>query len=272
MPANRWQAFLIHLGISAVLYVGLLYLIFFHWYPQPYFAVDGGWEGVQIITGVDLVLGPVLTLMVYNRRKRELKRDLAIIGMLQLVALVWGTWLVYDQRTAAVVFASGRFNTLSVDQIVDAGDRAQQLVSESRTRPPYFLVRMPTERKEWLDMIARAMKTGIPLTLRGDLYEPVTDENRMQVLHSAIDIERRVKNVKDDRAKLDEFLSLYGGTSSDYGFVPLSARYGFLLLALSRKDASIVGALDIRPSLRIQPPPRTPDNAVPAKPENRNGS
>ena len=43
VPLSRWQAAAIHLGLSAILFVVLLYLIVFFWYPQPYFAADGGW-------------------------------------------------------------------------------------------------------------------------------------------------------------------------------------------------------------------------------------
>jgi len=255
MPANRWQAFLIHLGISAVLYVALLYLIVFHWYPQPYFAADGGWQGVQLITGVDLVLGPVLTLMVYRRGKRGLKFDLTLIAVFQTVALVWGTWLVHDQRTAAVVFASGRFNTLTADQIFDAGERAMRMVSESTTRPPYMMVRMPTDKQEQLILVAQTLQSGIPLAMRGDRYELINADNRMAILDSGIDIERRVEGIEDDRAALDAFLGRHGGRADDYAFVPLSCRYRSLLVALSRKDGAVVDALNIRPTFRFVPPP-----------------
>lgn len=254
MPANRWQAFLIHLGICAVLFVVLLYLIVFHWYPQPYFAADGGWQGIQIITGVDLILGPVLTLMVYRRGKRELKSDLALIAAFQTVALVWGTWLVYDQRTAAVVYSSKRFQTLTIDQVKDAGERAVRMVSEATTHPPYIVVPMPTDKKERLKLVAEATQTRIPLTLRGDRYEFIDANNRTSILESGIDVERRVEGNVEDRAALEAFLAKYGGRSDDYAFVPLSCRYRFLLLALNRKDGTVVGALNIRPTVRFTPP------------------
>lgn len=266
MPANRWQAFLVHLGISTLLYVVLLYLIVFHWYPQPYFAADGGWEGVQIITGVDLVLGPVLTLIVFNRRKPELKRDLAIIGCLQLIALVWGTWLVYGQRTAAVVFASARFSTLSAEQVVDAGERAMQLVAESTTRPPYLMVPIPADKKEYTKLVGQAMASGIPLSMRGDLYQPINADNRKQILDAGIDIEQRVEGLEDDRAKLDAFLARHGGRAENYAFVPLSCRYRFLMLVLSRKDARVVDSIDIRPGRRFAPEPENKDKPKPSKP------
>lgn len=266
MPTSRWQAFLIHLGFSAVLYIVLLYLIVFHWYPQPYFAADGGWEGVQIITGVDLVLGPVLTLLVYRAGKRGLKFDLTLIATLQIAALIWGTWLVYGQRTAAVVFASARFSTLSAEQVVDAGERAMQLVAESTTRPPYLMVPIPADKKEYTKLIGQAMASGIPLAMRGELFQPINADNRKQILDAGIDIERRVEGLADDREKLDEFLAKHGGRAEDYAFVPLSCRYRFLLLALNRKDASVVDALDIRPARRFAPEPENKDKPESSKP------
>lgn len=254
MPANRWQALLIHLGVCAVLYVVLLYLIVFRWYPQPYFAADGGWLGVQIITGVDLVLGPLLTFLVYRRGKRGLKLDLALIAAFQTVALVWGTWLVYDQRTAAVVYSSGRFQTLNMDQVVDAGERGVQVVSEATTRPPYIFVRMPTDKKERLKITARSANSGVPLSMLGDRYELMDSENRMEILTSALDIERLVEDNAEDRAELDAFLAKHGGRSDDYAFVTLSCRYRFHMLALNRKDGAVVDALNIRPTARFTPP------------------
>ena len=41
----------------------------FEWFPDFYYAIDGGWEGMRLIIGVDLVLGPMLTLVVFKARK-----------------------------------------------------------------------------------------------------------------------------------------------------------------------------------------------------------
>ena len=58
----------------------------------------GGYQGIIIIAGVDLVLGPLLTLIVFNRSKASLKIDLSIIACLQLGALIYGVWEVFHQR------------------------------------------------------------------------------------------------------------------------------------------------------------------------------
>ena len=75
---NRFGAFAVHLGISLIIFIILGYLILFHWYPDFFFTSDGGWQGIRIVAFVDLVLGPVLTLVVFNNKKpkAELRRDL----------------------------------------------------------------------------------------------------------------------------------------------------------------------------------------------------
>ena len=39
----KLKATAIHFSLSIVVFVVLAYLILYHWYPQPYFTIDGGW-------------------------------------------------------------------------------------------------------------------------------------------------------------------------------------------------------------------------------------
>jgi hypothetical protein len=55
---NRFGAFLVHLAISLVIFFLLAALVLFVWYPDFFFAADGGWEGIRIIILVDLVARP----------------------------------------------------------------------------------------------------------------------------------------------------------------------------------------------------------------------
>ena len=112
-PATRWHAFLIHLALSAIIFIGLASIIVLFWYPGFLFKTDGGWQGIRLIAGIDLVLGPLLTLLVYNPSKKSLTFDLSCIALVQLLALGYGTHLVYQQRPIAVIFADGQFQTAS---------------------------------------------------------------------------------------------------------------------------------------------------------------
>ena len=60
---SKLRAFLIHFSISATVVGAAFAVIFFAWYPAPYFEVVGAWNVVRILIVVDLILGPLLTLI-----------------------------------------------------------------------------------------------------------------------------------------------------------------------------------------------------------------
>lgn len=105
---NRWQAFGIHLLISLIIFLVLLAIIVYSWFPG--FLINaGGWQGIKIIAGIDLVLGPLLTLIVFNPKKKELPRDLTIISLIQVICLSVGVWIVNQERPLAIVFHEDSF-------------------------------------------------------------------------------------------------------------------------------------------------------------------
>jgi len=252
---TRWKASLIHLGLSAIIYVALLYLIVFRWYPQPYFAADGGWQGVQLITGVDLVLGPLLTLIVFKSGKPGLRRDLTLIGLVQTVALVWGAWLVYDQRIAMVTYADGGFTTLNNEQVLDAGGQASAVATQSASIPPYAFVRLPADARERQELRLRTLFSGKTVYQLGERYELLGNANLPEVIAHAVEIGKYPAVSEQNRENLERFLARHGGTAQDYAFLPLQCRYQELLLALRRTDGSVVDTLDINPSKTAVPPP-----------------
>ena len=93
-PNNRWTAFAIHLTGSAIAFLLLAFTIRQLWYPGVLFFTEGGLEGLKLIAGVDIIIGPLLTLIVYNIQKRELRRDLAIIGIFQALCFAGGFTLL----------------------------------------------------------------------------------------------------------------------------------------------------------------------------------
>ena len=177
---NRWQAFGIHLGISLVIFIVLLGLIVFSWYPGVFFNF-GGMQGIKIVAGVDLVLGPMLTLIVYNAAKKSLKMDLAIIALIQISALTYGVWTVHQQRPYAQV--------LSYDglHILTAGDfsyydieLATSFSADNPSIPVKAYLDLPRDEIQ-INQIAFTSEfvEKVPLALRVDLYlsveNPPTD-------------------------------------------------------------------------------------------------
>jgi hypothetical protein len=85
---GRVRAALIHFSISVVVFCSIVAVAILAWYPPPYFFADGGWQMIRLAAGVDVVLGPLLTLVVFKADKPSLKIDLSIIGILQASVLI----------------------------------------------------------------------------------------------------------------------------------------------------------------------------------------
>lgn len=114
----RLRACIIHFSISLAIVVLAAWLVFGVWYPYPYGELSGGRSLFLLVVGVDIVLGPLITLMVFNREKtrRHLAMDLTIVGMLQLAALCYGLWTVFMARPVHMVF---EYHRMTVVHAVD---------------------------------------------------------------------------------------------------------------------------------------------------------
>lgn len=245
MHITRLQAFAIHLGISLVIFLALLALLVFGWYRFPLFGIEGGWKAAQIIAGCDIVLGPLLTLIVYKPGKPRLKLDLSIIAAIQFAALVSGTAIAYLQRPALIVFAEERFHSLSQDYVGMSGISADQLEKYRNTPYPLAIVAMPEDEEERRKVRIKSMGRG-GLHLRGDLFAPQNAQYLNDMQAHSLDVEKLTADKPAERSVLDDFKTKYGALDSYY-FLPLHGRYGRLVLVLRRSDGSVVDALRITP-------------------------
>ena len=86
---SRARAATLHLGISMLVAASAAWLVFAVWYPYPYREISGGRELFTLVVSIDVILGPLMTLIIFNRSKprAELVRDLAVVAMIQLAGL-----------------------------------------------------------------------------------------------------------------------------------------------------------------------------------------
>ncbi|MGD8416371.1 MAG: hypothetical protein PVH91_04895 [Pseudomonadales bacterium] len=237
---NRFGAFGIHLGISLIIFAILGYLILYHWYPDFFFASDGGWQGIRIVAFVDLVLGPTLTLVVFNRSKprKELRRDLSIIGIVQLTCLVAGTYVVYSQRPIAMAYADGYFHSLSRDDFLEAGLAVPDLSRFPGSPPKWVSVHFPEDPAEQSVLRRDAMQKGIPTRLLYQLYKPfdVGDIDLVTDGYAAKDLSHEPQV----RARLKELTAKHGGSLDEFRLLPFGTRYRMAMIAYRPRDKLIV--------------------------------
>ncbi len=170
---SRFAAFSIHLGISFVIFLVLAYLLVFEWYPGIFFDTDGGWRGMRIIIAVDLVLGPLLTLIVFKAGKPGLKFDLTMIALVQFTCLSAGTYVVFSERPIAVVFSDGRFTAMNKGDYLDEGlGQVPNLKNFPGDSPKWVTVKLPASADDEADLRRDMFKSGRLVSTLSDLYIP----------------------------------------------------------------------------------------------------
>lgn len=235
---GRLAAFGLHLAVSAVIFIALLALMLVHWYPGILFDSDGGWQGVRIVFAVDLVLGPLLTLVAFKPGKPGLLLDMICIVLLQAACLLGGVWVVYEERPRAVVHVEGHFYSMSSGSWTSYQRDVPDL-SAFDGNPPWIDVRLPDDAFEAARITRELYDQRTPVRLWTEGYTsipparlPATARPRDAVVLE--DIERHA-------GAAAAFLAQHGGSLDDYLFYPFHARYGVFYIAFRRASGELVG-------------------------------
>ena len=128
----RVTAFALHLLASACALSLILGTLYAGWYRWPGWYLTGVLHVLLILLIVDLALGPTVTLIIANPRKprRELTRDVSIIVIVQLAALVYGAAALWRGRPLYYTFSADRL------EMVQASDLQPDELSLARRDNP----------------------------------------------------------------------------------------------------------------------------------------
>lgn len=102
---SKVKASLLHFLLSFAIFCVVLGWAWFFAYPSAYFTMAGAVQGLSLVFIVDVVLGPLLSFLVYNpkKSKKEIISDFAIIGVVQFAALIYGVSTLYQERPRAII-------------------------------------------------------------------------------------------------------------------------------------------------------------------------
>lgn len=102
-----------HFLLSA-LFIALFFLfVYFIWYQQVYFKVSGVIEPLKLLLIVDVILGPLLTFIIYKQGKKNLKIDLMMIVLFQIMAFIYGANSIYLGKPSLVIHRTGYLEVVS---------------------------------------------------------------------------------------------------------------------------------------------------------------
>ncbi|MDP3272070.1 TfpX/TfpZ family type IV pilin accessory protein [Limnobacter sp.] len=247
---SRFSAAGIHLTLSLAVAAVAAWLVFSLWYPYPYREISGGRELFLIVVVVDVIMGPLLTLTVFNRSKpvRELRRDLAIISCLQLAALAYGLWTVSVARPVHLAFEIDRFRVVHAidipkDEIRMAPEGLQSL---PWTGPTVLSVRDFKSEDEKLTSTLAALR-GLPLSSRPFLWQRY-EEAKPQILGTAKPLDVLKTRFPAQAGLIDAALKSATGSSvpsRPVAYVPMAGRDKFWTVLLDANTTEVIAFVPI---------------------------
>lgn len=228
---SRWSAFAIHLAISTVILLVLLAIIFFYWFPHD-LIYAGGIGGLKILGGVDIILGPLLTLIVFKVGKKSLKFDLTVIALFQITCLCIGLWLIYNQRPLAQIVIDDGVHLLSASELKAYDTDVSNIAGRT---PKKILMDIPED----LDALSGIKFTTEfmeekPFSFRSDLYLPFSDvdettfEKRIDFIQKQMD-EKQLEDLSKRDEKGCRWIPLI--STHNQGFACINYQQGIIKLS-----------------------------------------
>ena len=220
---ERLRAAGVHLALSAAAGAAVVALVFLAWYPVPMPALLGVEAILLIMLGVDVVLGPLFTLLVFDRRKPRLKWDLATIAAVQLAALAYGVFTVHQGRPAFVVFVKDRFEVVSPADLqpeARSAARRNPHAGIDPMRPRWVAARLPESAEERSRILFEAVAAGRDVPHHPRLYVDYASESAA-VLEKALPI-ARLRSLNPLRvAEIDAAVAATGRDEASLRYLPV---------------------------------------------------
>nr|WP_276510001.1 TfpX/TfpZ family type IV pilin accessory protein [Niveibacterium umoris] len=230
-----------HLLASVVIALICAALVFQVWYPFPYNRILGGKELFLLVVAVDVVCGPVLTAVLFDRTKKRhlLIMDIGLVVVIQLAALAYGVFTMYQARPVFLAFEGNRFRVvrhLDVDfeQLARAPKEFRTI---RRDGPTLIAVRLAASTD-------RDFPQSIQMSLRGDhpAFRPERweryDLQRSKVVAELKPIAKLREKYPLRQKMIDDMLRQSGANERELGYLPMDAgKYADWVVVVRRQDA-----------------------------------
>jgi hypothetical protein len=224
----------------------VLSIMLFLWYPGPLFSAMGGKLLVILIVGVDTALGPLITLIIFDTRKKWLAIDLAIVIALQLSALFYGVNTMYSARPAFIVFTGQEFAVVIAAEITPTElekVRFEEFRHLSLTGPLLIATEPPTDKAGSSDIFL-AKVFGLGIQNLPKYYVPYASKRELILRTSHPLAELRVQGA--DKETLDKYIDRSGRKKEELHYLPVATK-NTVLTAIINGNGDLLDMLDIAP-------------------------
>lgn len=244
MTFNRYKASGLHFCGSLCVALIAAAAVFLLWYPGPLAGVSGVSSIFLIMLGVDVVLGPCITLVIFSPNKkpiREIRRDLAIVLCVQIAALSYGMYTVFAARPVFLVYSEGGSFELTYANDLTPEKLAKGRAPEYRSLPLWgqglVALDVPSDPKVREKIVTSIIVEGDRLAFIPETYVPY-ERRKADVIRHLKPLEALKSFNKPRGGDLDALIRKYA--SRQVGWLPVQGKSGYFTAVISRENAEIL--------------------------------
>lgn len=249
-PIRIWKdsikAATLHLLLSVLVVGALALLIFKVWYPMPLATATGAVVIFAIVLMVDLVIGPLLTLVIYKKNKKSLILDLTVIVVIQIAALSYGVYSLSQARPVWLAFYNNRFEIVRLNDIEDSylENAAEEYTHASLTGPEWVAAK-PMGTFQKIEDLKFGNKLGAKIAHQPALYYPI-EQAYDEIKSRARELSKLA--AANDKIDVDRYIT---ANPNAVGWLPLWGQQQHMVVLID-KNGKPIDMVDLRPWTKEQ--------------------
>lgn len=232
-----------HLIVSICMGCIAAAIVFFCWYPYPLNKAVGVTHIFLMMLGIDMVLGPFFTWLVYKEGKKSLKFDLTIIIFIQVIALFYGVYKIADGRPVWLVYNVDRFELIKNNEIViENPEKIQpQFVHPSWFKPQFVAAEFAKDKKQKNKEMFAEIGSGISIAQRPERYVEM-NQAKSKIQQRGISLKEL--NDVNNKEEVANILAKYPEANA---YLPLKASAVDMTVLIDKNKSKIIKIVDLRP-------------------------
>lgn len=247
MKNTRIKFAFTHLLISLVIACLSACLVFLGWYAFPFGKILRVDSIYILLIIIDVICGPLMTLIIANPKKdrQKLLTDIVIIGIVQLSALLYGLYSLYQARPVMTVFEKDRFVLVQANEVqMNELDNAL-----SEFKPLKWMgtrmasAREPISKDEMLESIESSLG-GVDVSLRPNWWVNY-NQARPDVITKAKNVSVLIDKHPEKKVLIEQKLSELELTPNNTLYLPFVSSKNYDWIAFLDDEATIVGYLNV---------------------------
>lgn len=245
----------VHLTISILVACTAAWFVFKILYPWPFSDILGITKIFGMLICIDIICGPLLTFFVSNpkKSKKETYLDLTTIGCIQVSALLFGLYSVYEARPVAQIFEKDRFVLVQANEVQD--QFFEEALPKFQVLPTMGILTLSIRKAKDSDERLKSLDLsleGVEPSLRPNWWIEFNKEQRKNALGRAGSMNELFLMYPEEEDNIKEIIREKDIDITTIRFLPFVSLKNYEWTVLLDKDANILAYLPLDAFKKIE--------------------